>query len=80
MGKIELNEKQIQVIQDQLNGKIEVWSATEEQQKLLTEVIDMADDLLDTMPDDYDFGDDLIKWFWEQYQAQSDGKEGHKEI
>ena len=72
MGKIELNEKQIQVIQDQLNGKIEVWSATEEQQKLLTEVIDMADDLLDTMPDDYDFGDDLIKWFWEMYKQQDE--------
>ena len=80
MRKIELNEKQIQVIKDQLNGKIEVWNATEEQQKLLTEVINMAENLLDTMPDDYDFGNDLIKWFWEQYQEQSNGEEGHKEI
>ena len=80
MGEIELNEKQIQVIQDQLKGKIEVWNATDEQQALLTQVINMAEDLLDTMPDDYDFGDDLIKWFWEQYQAQSNGKEGHQEV
>ena len=72
MGKIELNEKQIQVIQDQLNGKIEVWNATEEQQKLLTEVIDMAENLLDTMPDDYDFGDDLIKWFYDMYKRQDE--------
>lgn len=72
MRKIELNEKQIQVIKDQLNGKIEVWNATEEQQKLLTEVIDMADDLLDTMPEDYDFGDDLIKWFYDMYKRQDE--------
>lgn len=72
MGKIELSEKQIQVIQDQLNGKIEVWSATEEQQKLLTEVIEMAENLLDTMPEDYDFGDDLIKWFYDMYKRQDE--------
>ena len=72
MGKIELNEKQIQVIQDQLDGKIEVWSATEEQQKLLTEVIDMAENLLDTMPEDYDFCDDLIKWFYDMYKQQDE--------
>ncbi len=72
MGKIELSERQIQVIQDQLNGKIEVWSATEEQQKLLTEVINMAENLLDTMPDDYDFGNDLIKWFYDMYKKQNE--------
>ena len=72
MGKIELSEKQIQVIQDQLNGKIEVWNATEEQQKLLTEVIEMAENLLDTMPEDYDFGDDLIKWFYDMYKQQDE--------
>lgn len=68
--KIVLTPEEIRVIHEQLNGKIEVWSATEEQQKHLSNVIDKADALLDTYPEDYDFGDDMIEWFWQQYQAQ----------
>jgi hypothetical protein len=73
MRKIELTEKQIEVIHQQLNGEIEVHSATEEQQKLLMEVIDMADVILEE-EDAYDElerqGNDLIQWFWDKYQAQ----------
>lgn len=73
MRKIELTEKQIEVIHQQLNGEIEVHSATEEQQKLLMEVIDMADVILEE-EDAYDElerqGNDLIQWFWDRYQAQ----------
>lgn len=68
--KIELTPEEIQVINEQLAGKIEVWSATEEQQKHLSNVIDKANALLDTYPEDYEFGDDMIEWFWQQYQAQ----------
>lgn len=70
MEKIQLTDEQKQVIQDQLDGKIEVHSATDEQQRLLTEVIDMAEARLDEYPDGYDFGDDLIAWFWNEYQTQ----------
>lgn len=73
MRKIELTEKQIEVIHQQLNGEIEVHSATEEQQKLLMEVIDMADVILEE-EDAYDElerqGNDLIQWFWDKYKAQ----------
>lgn len=73
MRKIELTEKQIEVIHQQLNGEIEVHSATEEQQKLLMEVIDMADVILEE-EDAYDElerqGNDLIQWFWDRYQTQ----------
>lgn len=73
MKKIELTEKEIEVIHQQLNGEIEVYSATEEQQKLLMGVIDKANKLLDE-EDAYDEleaqGNDLIDWYWKKYQAQ----------
>lgn len=73
MKKIVLTEKEIEVIQQQLNGEIEVHSATEEQQQLLMGVIDKANDLLDE-EDAYEEleaqGNDLIDWYWKKYQVQ----------
>lgn len=73
MKKIVLTEKEIEVIQQQLNGEIEVHSATEEQKQLLMGVIDKANALLDE-EDAYDEleaqGNDLIDWYWKKYQAQ----------
>lgn len=73
MKKIELTEKEIEVIRQQLNGEIEVHSATEEQQQLLMGVIDKANDLMDE-EDAYDEleaqGNDLIDWYWKKYQEQ----------
>lgn len=70
MKRIELTPEEIAVIKQQLDGEIEVWSATDEQQKHLTNVIDKAEARLDEYPDDYDFGDDLIAWIWKEYQTQ----------
>lgn len=73
MKKIVLTEKEIEVIKQQLNGEIEVHSATEEQQQLLMGVIDKANDLLDE-EDAYEEleaqGNDLIDWYWKKYQSQ----------
>lgn len=73
MKKIELTAKEIAVIRQQLNGEIEVHSATEEQQQLLMGVIDKANELLDE-EDAYDEleeqGNNLIDWYWKKYQAQ----------
>lgn len=70
MGKIILSEKEIEVIKKQLSGKIEVHSATEEEQDLLMGVIDKANDLLEEL-DAYDeFGLDLILWFYNKYKEQ----------
>ena len=67
---IGLSADEIKAIKQQLNGEIEVWSATEEQQKHLTSVIDKAESLLDEL-DAYDeMGDDMILWFWNKYKAQ----------
>ena len=73
MKKIVLTEKEIEVIQQQLNGEIEVHSATEEQQQLLMGVIDKANYLLDE-EDAYEEleaqGNDLIDWYWKKYLSQ----------
>ena len=45
MAKIELTADEINVIKQQLNGEIEVWNATDEQQKHLTSVIHKAEAL-----------------------------------
>lgn len=70
MGKIILSEKEIEVIKKQLSGKIEVHSATEEEQKFLMDVIDKAEALEEEL-DAYDeSGDDLIEWFYNKYKEQ----------
>ena len=73
MSKIELSADEIKVIHQQLNGEIEIYNATDEQQRLLSSVIDKADALLDES-DAYDEleeqGNDLVQWFWNKYQEQ----------
>lgn len=74
MNKIELTADEIKVIKQQLNGEIEVWNATDEQQQNLIRVIDKADALLEEL-DAYDemiekCNADTILWFWEKYKAQ----------
>lgn len=70
MKKIELTADEIKVIEQQLNGEIEVWSATDEQKRLLTKVTDDAEALMDEF-DAYDELDgDLIKWYYDKYKAQ----------
>lgn len=76
MKKIELNADEIKVINQQLNGEIEVWNATDEQQKLLTGVIDKAEALMDEL-DAYDDLDNymeggLAAWFYDKYKAQEE--------
>lgn len=75
MGKIELSAAEIKVIKQQLNGQIEIWSATEEQKVLLMGVIDKADALMDELDasddlDDYMEGG-LIEWFYDKYKEQA---------
>lgn len=70
MNKIELSADEIKVIKQQLNGEIEVWSATEEQQQLLTGVIDKADALVEELDAYEEMGDDMILWFWNKYKLQ----------
>lgn len=70
MEKIILSEKEIDVIQKQLNGEIEVHSATEEEQQLLMGVIDKADALLEELDAYEELNGNLILWFYNKYQEQ----------
>lgn len=70
MKKIELSADEIKVIKQQLNGEIEVWNATEYQQKHLTSVIDKAEALMHELKAYEESGDDMILWFWNKYKAQ----------
>lgn len=74
MNKIELSAEEIKVINQQLNGEIEVWNVTDEQQKTLTGVINKAEALMEEQ-DAYDDLDNymeggLIAWFYDKYKAQ----------
>lgn len=70
MKKIELTADEIKVIEQQLNGEIEVWSATDEQQEILTKVTNDAEALMDEL-DAYDELDgDLIQWYYDKYKSQ----------
>ena len=70
MKKIELTEQEVNIINAQLNGEIEVWTDDEEIQKTLMGVIKKAKDLMEEL-DAYDeLGDDLIEWFHNKYLAQ----------
>ena len=73
MSKIELTAEQIQVIEQQLKGEIEVWNATDEQQKILTGVINDAETLMDELDayDDLDkHNNNLVQWYYDKYKAQ----------
>lgn len=70
MEKIILYEKEIDVIQKQLNGEIDVHSATEEEQQLLMGVIDKADALLEELDAYEELNGNLILWFYNKYQEQ----------
>ena len=70
MKKIELTADEIKVIEQQLNGEIEVWSATDAQKEILTKVTNDAEALMDEL-DAYDELDgDLIQWYYDKYKAQ----------
>lgn len=69
MKKIILSEKEIELINAQLEGKVEVW-ADEETQEILGGVIDKAEALMIEQEAFNEVGSDLIAWYWNKYQAQ----------
>lgn len=69
MKKIILSEKEIELIEAQLEGKVEVW-ADDETQKILGGVIDKAEALMIEQEAFNEVGSDLIRWYWNKYQAQ----------
>lgn len=71
MAKIELTNREIEVIEKQLRYEIEVWSATDEEKEVLTSVIDKAEELmheLEAYDDCAEIG--LVQWFYNKYKEQ----------
>lgn len=74
MGKIELTEKQKELIQSQLDGTYSPFTSSEEDQIAFNDVIEKAETLCDEL-DAYDeMGEDLMEWFWGKYQDQETQK------
>ena len=70
MNKIELTEKQKEVLQKQINGEHDPFFATEEDQEALNQVIDKASELEEELGYPDEVGEDLMIWFWSKYQEQ----------
>lgn len=74
MNAIILSEDEIKVINQQLNGEIEIWTADDHQRAVLTEVIDKAEALMHELQAYEESGDDLIAWYYNKYKAQQEAK------
>ena len=68
--QILLSEEEIKVIEQQLRGEIEEWTATPYQQKILTKVIRDAENLMHKLGAYEESGDDLIAWYYNKYKEQ----------
>lgn len=69
-GKIILSDEQIRVIEKHLRGEINSLDGTDEEKKVLAEIIDAANDLCEEL-DAYDkVKNSFVEWYYERYKAQ----------
>ncbi len=72
MKKIELNAKELDVLERQVRGEINDWMLPVEEINILNKLITDAEALLDDL-DAYDELDgDLMRWYYDKYRSQSD--------
>lgn len=72
MKKIELNAKELDVLERQVRGEINDWMLPVEEINILNKLITDAEALLDDL-DAYDELDgDLMRWYYNKYRSQSD--------
>lgn len=70
MKKIELSELELAMLKRDLRGDFFPPEQTDEENKALARVIDMADNLMEEL-DAYDeLGDSLMQWFYDKFKAQ----------
>ena len=70
MGKIELTDGEIKVIEMQVNGKFDPFDATDEEQLAMNSVMDKANALMDELEAWEESGDDVVKWFYDKFKEQ----------
>lgn len=74
MKTIVITAEQMEVIQQHLKGEFGMFTATDHQQKVLSEVINAADALLEELEaydelDDIEDGD-TVRWYLNKYNEQ----------
>lgn len=72
MRKIELNAKELDVLERQVRGEINDWMLPAEEINILNKLISDAEALLDEL-DAYDELDgDLMRWYYDKYRSQAE--------
>ena len=70
MKKIELTEREIEVIKMQLDGKLELFTGQDDEMDIICEIVVRANKLMDDLDASDELDDDLILWYWNKYQNQ----------
>lgn len=63
-----LTTKQREILEKYVDGNFSEYSSTEEEKKIIMEVIDKAEELMFELDGKDEPGDDLLIWFWEKIQ------------
>ena len=69
-AKIELTEREIEVIKMQLDGKLELFTGQDDEMDIICEIVVRANKLMDDLDASDELDDDLILWYWNKYQNQ----------
>ena len=72
MNTIDLTQKEKEVINQRFNKEFDMFTATDEQQKVYMSVIDKAERLMRELNAWEELGDSLIEWFWNKYNEQKE--------
>lgn len=74
MKTIVITAEQMEVIQEYLDGKIGMFTATDHQMEIMSGVIEAATTLLDELDayDELDENNDTIRWYLKKYNEQQD--------
>lgn len=74
MGKIVITQEQMEVIQEYLDGKIGMFTATDHQMEVMSGIIKSATALLEELDayDELDEDNDTIRWYLKKYNEQQE--------
>ena len=70
--KIQLTEREIEVINKQLNGDIELFTGQDEEMDIICDIIKRAEELMHELEAYEESGDDLVEWYYNKYKEQEE--------
>lgn len=68
--KIQLTEREIEVINKQLDGDIELFTGQDEEMDIICDIIKRAEELMHELEAYEESGDDLVEWYYNKYKEQ----------